>query len=254
MTEAARRRAEACFAVARSATFEGEKAAAIGRGIAIAEAAGLDLSTFDIPGRPKAPPPPRSRFRDDMFERPRSPFFTGDWTRADIQDVWDRFTRHMAEAGAEQTKAERQRRDERPEPEPGWPSPNRVDRAISYLWNLNVRVYQGPDAGEWGDALKSATRRWIIPDESEVEYSDEGIVEVAVARGFEATTRRGASGRVYVGAFGDNLSSLQRAANFLIAAGLRIEPISESDYWLVEGEILQSRTVILAAKLRGFEE
>ena len=44
-------RAERCFAVARSATFAGERDAAIGRGTAIAEAAGLSLDLFDVPGR-----------------------------------------------------------------------------------------------------------------------------------------------------------------------------------------------------------
>lgn len=45
-----RQRAEACFAVARSATFEGERAAAISRGRVIVAKAGLDLATFNFPG------------------------------------------------------------------------------------------------------------------------------------------------------------------------------------------------------------
>lgn len=60
-------RAQRCFAVARSATFAGERAAAIGRGTAIAEAAGLSLDLFDIPdrvrgtrsGSEQGAPPPR---------------------------------------------------------------------------------------------------------------------------------------------------------------------------------------------------
>lgn len=55
LTDAARRRAEACFAVARSATFDGERVAAVNRGTAIADAAGLSLDLFDVPGRVRKP-------------------------------------------------------------------------------------------------------------------------------------------------------------------------------------------------------
>lgn len=57
MTTAAREKAERCFAVARSTSFEGERDAAISRGTAICERAGLSLDLFDIPGRVKAKRP-----------------------------------------------------------------------------------------------------------------------------------------------------------------------------------------------------
>ena len=44
------RLAAKCFDIARSTQFPGERAAAISRGIAIAEKAGLRLDLFDIPG------------------------------------------------------------------------------------------------------------------------------------------------------------------------------------------------------------
>lgn len=44
-------KARACFALAESTTFDGERAAAIGRGLKILEKAGLDPDRFDIPGR-----------------------------------------------------------------------------------------------------------------------------------------------------------------------------------------------------------
>lgn len=47
-------RARACFAVAKSTTHEGERAAAINRGMALLERAGLNPDHFDIPGRAKA--------------------------------------------------------------------------------------------------------------------------------------------------------------------------------------------------------
>ncbi|KQM76726.1 hypothetical protein ASE70_08110 [Sphingomonas sp. Leaf22] len=49
----AKKLAEQCFAVARSTQFDGEREAAIARGTAIAERAGLSLDLFDIPGRSK---------------------------------------------------------------------------------------------------------------------------------------------------------------------------------------------------------
>lgn len=64
MNEGARRRAEACFAVARSSTFVGERAAAISRGEAIAKAAGLPLDGFDIPGRDRSRAAPGERLID----------------------------------------------------------------------------------------------------------------------------------------------------------------------------------------------
>ncbi|GAA3254775.1 hypothetical protein GCM10020258_12720 [Sphingomonas yabuuchiae] len=55
-------RAERCFALARSTTFPAERDTAIAHGITIAEAAGIDLDRFDIPGRPR---PRRSTTRWD---------------------------------------------------------------------------------------------------------------------------------------------------------------------------------------------
>jgi len=56
ITKTPRKRADACFAVARSTTHDGEREAAIGRGKAICERHGLDLDDFDIPGRKRTLP------------------------------------------------------------------------------------------------------------------------------------------------------------------------------------------------------
>lgn len=62
MTAAARTKAERCFALARSTKFDGERDNAIAQGTRIAEAAGLSLDLFDIPGRSrKAAPKPEPR-------------------------------------------------------------------------------------------------------------------------------------------------------------------------------------------------
>lgn len=54
----ARRRAQGCFAIARSTPFAKERETALSRGISIAEKAGLSLDQFDIPGRPRPAPRP----------------------------------------------------------------------------------------------------------------------------------------------------------------------------------------------------
>lgn len=73
-------KAERCFAVARSTTFPGERDNAIAQGTRIAEAAGLDLDTFDIPGRTPskvkadakpAQGHPRYRWESQSDPRPR---------------------------------------------------------------------------------------------------------------------------------------------------------------------------------------
>jgi hypothetical protein len=67
VTTAARTKAERCFALARSTTFPAEREAAIARGIAIAEKAGLNLDRFDIPGRTRRPAREASSFDAAAF-------------------------------------------------------------------------------------------------------------------------------------------------------------------------------------------
>lgn len=118
MTDAARRRAEACFAVARSATIAGERDAAVNRGTAIAEAAGLSLDLFDVPGRTRrsVPKPPPSRYVDDLFARPRSPQWgtiVTDDLLAEMADLFRRassFDEFNAATAAEEVRAEMDRR------------------------------------------------------------------------------------------------------------------------------------------------
>lgn len=49
-----RAKAEACFALARSSTFEGERQNAIARGLALIENNGGSADDFDIPGRSRS--------------------------------------------------------------------------------------------------------------------------------------------------------------------------------------------------------
>ncbi len=86
-------RAERCFAVARSATFAGERDAAIGRGTAIAEAAGLPLDLFDIPGRVR-----RAWARGDaggLAPRVARSAAPGQYDRESLRDVMQAFNAHM---------------------------------------------------------------------------------------------------------------------------------------------------------------
>lgn len=187
-------RAEGCFALARSTTFEGERANAVARGKAIAQAAGLPLGLFDIPGEAGAwseegrrqytdeirrhESPPASRFAEDLFTRPRSPFYAGTWTRADLDDVLNRF-----QAGME--RAERQARDSdlervRNERERRALELIRLRDAINFLWIADVRIY--PWSG--GEAFGLDTL-FIAPDVSAEEYDAEGVFELASERGWK---------------------------------------------------------------------
>lgn len=55
---AATAKARKCFALARSTTHAGERDAAVSRGLAILERAGLNPDDFDIPGRARKRPAP----------------------------------------------------------------------------------------------------------------------------------------------------------------------------------------------------
>ena len=57
-------KARACFALAKSSTFEGERQNAIERGLALLERGGLDPDDFDIPGRERAKQEDRLSWQD----------------------------------------------------------------------------------------------------------------------------------------------------------------------------------------------
>lgn len=78
------KRAERCSAIARSTAFAGERANAIAQGTRIAEAAGLSLDLFDIPGRQRA-------------ASPRATIHVGTYSGSDASEAMRRFTETMAE-------------------------------------------------------------------------------------------------------------------------------------------------------------
>lgn len=132
MSRNAYRRAERCFALARSATFDGERKAAIARGTAIAKRAGLDLDDFDIPGRARQPRPTPERlfegngfFGDDFVYR-RSP-----WGTASADDL----IRAMDEMVKAATRQERDLSEEY-----GRRYDERIDAAILFLASKGVNV------------------------------------------------------------------------------------------------------------------
>lgn len=193
MSTEARRRAERCFALARSTTFDAERETAVQRGEAIAKAAGLSLDSFDIPGRTKAPPK-RPTMRVDLFE--------GDGSgledmlrsfeealkrryRTAFNDAFFDAVRQEQRDRAEAWTSERQRAREA-DPNRSGPAMTRLrcDLALNFLWRKEVRVYPTTD-GTKGERL------FVIPDESDLEYDEEGIIEVATRRGWtvEATVR-----------------------------------------------------------------
>lgn len=86
------RRADRCFALAASTTFPAEREAAVTRGIAIAEAAGLSLDRFDIPGRERAVVKPHMAFQSQPAP--------DDYSVDEIADLMRSHRRHMDEACA----------------------------------------------------------------------------------------------------------------------------------------------------------
>ena len=83
-------RAERCFALARSTTFDAEREAAIRKGLAICERAGLDASAFEIPGRMK--PEPASFYRETLFDKPKAP---NAYSSDEIEAVLRRYREQM---------------------------------------------------------------------------------------------------------------------------------------------------------------
>jgi hypothetical protein len=170
----ARERAEGCFALARSTTFAPEREAAIARGKQIADKAGIPLELFDIPGETRTPP--ASRFRDDLFTKPRSPFYAGTWTREDLDDVLRHFREQMDEAerytaDLDRVRAERVRR-ERAE------KLTMLRDALNHLWIAGVRIYP------WSGEAFGLDTVFIAPEVSANEYDVEGVFELARSRGW----------------------------------------------------------------------
>lgn len=93
MAEDAFRRASRCFALARSTPFAPERDTAIARGVGIAEAAGIDLDRFDIPGRAPAAP----KHHTMGFRSKPAP---DDYSVDEIGDLMRAHRRHMEEARA----------------------------------------------------------------------------------------------------------------------------------------------------------
>ena len=93
MRASAYTRAANCFALARSTTFMPERDTAIARGTAIAEAAGLHLDLFDIPGRE------RSTVRSKPSGRTGGCHAPEEYSVDDIGDLMRAHRRHMQEGG-----------------------------------------------------------------------------------------------------------------------------------------------------------
>jgi len=156
MTDAARRRAERCFALARSTTFPGERDNAIAQGTRIAEAAGLSLDLFDIPGRHAGAAAPEafdlfeSRDATESFLRAfEEALRSARWGQAHYASARTASYAAFHEYGArhEETAAIRREREKRATAERN----RRVDRAASFLWtDRKVRAYpEGADREFW---------------------------------------------------------------------------------------------------------
>jgi hypothetical protein len=207
-----RERAEACYAVARSTTHEGERAAAIGRGDAICEREGLDPASFDVPGRarPASQRPPDSRYTDDLFRRPKAP---GSYSRDDINDTMRRYHEGMRRAATEQ---ERQRDAQAAAAQAARDFQRAAERAAQ-----ETKAFAAAFAN-LNDALRRARERTgANPNEAPAD---------AARRNFEAAT---AAARTR-----DNARlTPDTAAAELWAIGVRVYPADvDRSVWLIELE------------------
>lgn len=117
MASNSRDKAERCFALARSTKFDGERTNAIAQGTRIAEAAGLSLDLFDIPGRVKVSPSMsgkpggRAYFDEHHFDTFRRSAYSEQAARDEaFRASWS----HMADAlkrQADRTRKEQANRD-----------------------------------------------------------------------------------------------------------------------------------------------
>lgn len=158
----ARRRAEGCFAKARSTTFLPEREAAIQLGIRIAEKAGLDLDQFDIPGRTKSRPS-----MDALFE---GHGFLGDNFRYVVIDPssMEAVFRAMEETifrGGDVERERRRRMEERRE--------RRLTDALNFLFARGVRMYRDGD-------------NFTCPDHHDpaAVFKDSDVLNAAMSRGW----------------------------------------------------------------------
>jgi hypothetical protein len=243
----ARRRAERCFAVARSTNFPAERETAVKRGEAIANAAGLSLDDFDIPGRVKAEPRRPRMSTADLFG-----------SRSNLEEIlrsfeetirgWPRSS--FADAHFNAVREEQRRRADAWTNRPRDSDPNRsgtalnrlrADLAVNFLWKLDVRVYP-TTAGADGERL------FVVPDESELEYDDLGIVEVAKRRGWLAEEE---AAKVHPFAV--------QAAQFLRSRGVEVRANAGGRDWTVVGDGISyfdkagHQMIMALARQRGWQ-
>jgi hypothetical protein len=134
VSRAAFRKAERCFALARSTTFQGERDSAVARGTEIATKAGIDLDLFDIPGRKRVRRAPHS---NPLFEGSGifgdGYSYANPWGAVSADEIMSQIDEMLRRAGRQQhdLAAERQRR--------------RVESAVRFLRGRGCTVKEFSD-------------------------------------------------------------------------------------------------------------
>lgn len=165
MSKSPRQRADACFALARSTTHDGERSAAIGRGEAICQKHGLSLDLFEIPGRARASrSAPRSNVADtvdDVLRRYAGAFHrAAEAANAKFGEDLEETRRRNFEVADAEAKARDARRRVR----------QSASMAASRLFQHGVKTYPVGIDGE---------EPWIVfHDGASVEVTHEGLIEL----------------------------------------------------------------------------
>lgn len=230
MTERVRERVEAALKLARDPrTIKVDRDAAIAGAERMIERHGLDRSDFRFPEDPRAPDPPPSRFRDDLFARERAPRWGGRFDAEEFADIMRRLQKHMRTAAQramdEEGEAIRRRAGD-PNSSADAMNTLRAELAVKYLWALDppIRCYQANDR---------RPRRWAIPDLGSLLYSDDGVIEVAQAYGWRGE-ERGDEPLYEYRQPKDLVAERNKAVlNFLRARGLKVTLNDDMRKWTV---------------------
>jgi hypothetical protein len=129
VSRAAYRRAERCFALARSTTFKGEREAAVALGTDIATKAGLSLDEFDIPGRQRTGRPIPERLFEGSGIFGANFEYVRPWIGVTVDDLMRDIEEPLRRTTAQQQAALRAERERR-----------RLMSAIQFLRGRGCRV------------------------------------------------------------------------------------------------------------------
>lgn len=209
---------EAALEVARRPTTSpGERDAAINGAMRLIERSGADPDSFDIPGRSKLAGKRADRI---VVDDPLGDLYgfksTTESVLRSFEEALRRRQREEFDPFSASVRAEQAKRERA-----GFNAGVKrlaADLALGFLWERDVRAYPTVAALDGG-------RRFVIPEESALEYDEDGVVEVARRHGWGAEERAAFSHPFAV-----------QAAQFLRGRGLSVTANPDGASWTIQGD------------------